>query len=470
MTTSQKLWLGFGTLTALLLLFGVVLWTSVRSIQSNVQTQANEARPRSDATRELKLNVVGYALALRTFFQTDDPKFRLDASRAVANIDHFLAEYERFSATERHRELALRFAVLWKEFREYGQALLDSKARPLKNGDSERLSNLRIGLERFRDEEMQKDAGEIFQARRDVTFRELEAALAFAAILLAVGVVVAVATSAVFARAVVKSERTVAEQAERLRTTLASIGDAVITTDTAGLVTNLNAVAESLTGWTNAEALGQPLAAVFAIVNEDSRKTVENPAVRALREGVIVRLANHTILIAKDGTEHPIDDSAAPISCAEGEIVGCVLVFRDVGTQRRDARRIALSEARKTAILATALDCIITIDHRGHIVEFNPAAERTFGYSRADALGRDTGDLIVPPLMRQAHRDGMARYLLTGEGPVLNRRIELTAVRASGTEFPVEVAITQIPGDGPPLFDTIGRVFAMLDPDEFAAI
>jgi len=75
MTTSQKLWLGFGTLTALLLLFGVVLWTSVRSIQSNVQTQANEARPRSDATRELKLNVVGYALALRTFFQTDDPKF-----------------------------------------------------------------------------------------------------------------------------------------------------------------------------------------------------------------------------------------------------------------------------------------------------------------------------------------------------------------------------------------------------------
>ena len=72
--------------------------------------------------------------------------------------------------------------------------------------------------------------------------------------------------------------------------------------------------------------------------------------------------------------------------------------------------------------------------------------------------------------MRQAYRDDMARYLLTGEGPVLNRRTELTAVRAGGTEFPVEVAITQIPGDGPPLFDTIGRVFAMLDPDEFAAI
>ena len=103
------------------------------------------------------------------------------------------------------------------------------------------------------------------------------------------------------------------EQRERLRTTLASIGDAVITTDTEGRVTYLNAVAESLTGWTNAEAVGQPLDAVFRIVNEQTRQPVENPATRALREGVVVGLANHTVLIAKDGTERPIDDSAAPI-------------------------------------------------------------------------------------------------------------------------------------------------------------
>ncbi len=125
-----------------------------------------------------------------------------------------------------------------------------------------------------------------------------------------------------------------AEQAERLRTTLASIGDAVITTDIQGRITGLNAVAESLTGWKTEEAAGLPLETVFRIVNEQTRRPVENPAARTLREGIIVGLANHTVLIAKDGTERPIDDSAAPIRCKKGEIVGCVLVFRDV-TQRR---------------------------------------------------------------------------------------------------------------------------------------
>ena len=124
------------------------------------------------------------------------------------------------------------------------------------------------------------------------------------------------------------------EQKERLRTTLASIGDAVITTDTAGRVTSLNAVAETLTGWTTAEARGQPLDVVFRIVNETTRQPVENPAFRALKDGVIVGLANHTIVIAKDGTERPIDDSAAPIRCKAGEIVGCVLVFRDISERK----------------------------------------------------------------------------------------------------------------------------------------
>ena len=112
---------------------------------------------------------------------------------------------------------------------------------------------------------------------------------------------------------------TLEEQREWLRVTLSSIGDAVITTDTDGLVTFLNPVAESLTGWTQAEATGIPLETVFKIINEETRRIVENPATRALREGLVVGLANHTLLIAKDGTERPIDDSAAPIRNAGGE-------------------------------------------------------------------------------------------------------------------------------------------------------
>jgi PAS domain S-box-containing protein len=110
------------------------------------------------------------------------------------------------------------------------------------------------------------------------------------------------------------------------------------------------------------------------------------------------------------------------------------------------------SEARETAILNSALDCIVTIDHEGRITEFNPAAERTFGHRRENVLGAVLGDLIVPPVLRERHRRGMKRYLATGQGVVVGKRVEMTALRADGTEFPVELAITRIPGDGPPSF------------------
>ncbi len=126
----------------------------------------------------------------------------------------------------------------------------------------------------------------------------------------------------------------VEEERQLLRTTLASIGDAVITTDLEARVTNMNPVAESLTGWKAGDALGQSLETVFEIVAEDTREPVQNPALRALKEGVVVGLANHTILVRKDRTEVPIDDSAAPIR-KDGETVGCVLVFRDITERRR---------------------------------------------------------------------------------------------------------------------------------------
>ncbi len=132
-------------------------------------------------------------------------------------------------------------------------------------------------------------------------------------------------------------ERTAALHNERelLRVTLASIGDAVITTDTAGRVTFLNSVAESLTGWTEEQARGQPLEAVFPILHERSRQPVENPVARVLREGTVVGLGNHTVLPAKDGVERPIEDSAAPIKDVHGATVGVVLIFRDVTEQRQ---------------------------------------------------------------------------------------------------------------------------------------
>lgn len=129
------------------------------------------------------------------------------------------------------------------------------------------------------------------------------------------------------------NERTTASR-DLLHTTLSSIGDAVIATDDAGRVTFMNRVAEELSGWVQAEGQGRPLDEVLHLVNEETRVAAENSAAKALREGVIVGLANHTVLISRDGVERPIDDSAAAIRNAQGNTIGVVLVFRDVSGRR----------------------------------------------------------------------------------------------------------------------------------------
>ena len=148
-------------------------------------------------------------------------------------------------------------------------------------------------------------------------------------------------------RAATEAER---RQRESLATTLRSVGDGVIAADARGQVSLLNPVAEKLTGWTNDEAVGRPIEEVFRIVNEQTRAPVPNPISRVLREGAIVGLANSTVLIARDGTERPIDDSGAPIRDAQGGVVGAVLVFRDISARRATEReRESLLERERTA-------------------------------------------------------------------------------------------------------------------------
>jgi PAS domain S-box-containing protein len=132
----------------------------------------------------------------------------------------------------------------------------------------------------------------------------------------------------------------------RLGTILTSIGDAVLVTDVAGRITLLNPVAETLTGWTMAEAVGQDAKVVFDIVNETTRLTVESPVERVLRKGLVVGLANHTILRRRDGSEVPIDDSAAPVRDARGELTGVVLVFRDISERRQAETALRIADER----------------------------------------------------------------------------------------------------------------------------
>jgi PAS domain S-box-containing protein len=161
-------------------------------------------------------------------------------------------------------------------------------------------------------------------------------------------VLLAAAVLAALLRRALAAEARRRESEERLRVTLRSIGDAVIATDPEGAVVFVNPVAERLTGWREADARGRALDEVFRIVSAQTREAVESPAARVLREGVVVGLANHTVLITRDGQEVQIDDSGAPIRDAGGALMGVVLVFRDV------ADREAADAARRQAIWAEA--------------------------------------------------------------------------------------------------------------------
>ncbi len=156
--------------------------------------------------------------------------------------------------------------------------------------------------------------------------------------------------------------------------------------------------------------------------------------------------------IGPDGTVRYLSMSGAPVFDEGGRFKGYQGIGRNITERKRAEEKLRESEALKSAMFETALDCIISMDHDGRVIEFNPAAERTFGYRRAETIGKELAELIIPPRLREQHRRGLVRYLATGEGPVLGTRIEMPAVRADGAEFPVELSVTRIPAEGAPLF------------------
>jgi len=191
-------------------------------------------------------------------------------------------------------------------------------------------------------------------------------------------------------------EEALLESEERFRTTLYSIGDGVITTDTESRVKMMNPIAEQLTGWTQAEAVGKPLEEVFRIINEQSRETVEIPVRRVLREGVVVGLANHTLLIAKDGNELPIADSAAPIRNEKDEILGVVLAFRDQTDERRAEQALIETEKRFRLLYENAPLSYQSLDPQARLIDVNPVWLRTMGYSGKDeVIGRHFGEFMT---------------------------------------------------------------------------
>jgi PAS domain S-box-containing protein len=171
---------------------------------------------------------------------------------------------------------------------------------------------------------------------------------------------------------------------ERLEVTLGSIGDAVITTDPKGHVQFMNMAAQAVTGWSQTEASGRRLPEIFRIVNEQTHQTVESPFDKVIREGRVVGLANHTLLITKDGREIPIDDSGAPIRDSQGNIIGVVLVFRDIEERRGAERRLI----QQSQLINLAFDAILVLDMESRIRFWNRAAEDLYGRTAEEVMGK----------------------------------------------------------------------------------
>jgi PAS domain S-box-containing protein len=193
-----------------------------------------------------------------------------------------------------------------------------------------------------------------------------------------------------------RADQEVRRQREWFEVTLRSIGDAVITTDAQGRVTLLNGVAEEMTGWKLAEAQGRPIGEIFNIINEESRAAAQNPVERVMREGKVVGLANHTVLISKAGRERAIDDSAAPIQDGRGRILGVVMVFHDV-TEKRQAEAVLArsnAELEKAVAERTAAlqEMVEELEHFSHTITHDMRAPLRAIQGFASLMSEACGD------------------------------------------------------------------------------
>ncbi len=232
------------------------------------------------------------------------------------------------------------------------------------------------------------DAAEVFAEWHFRSVLMIALLLGFTMFLGVVGLVLWQREKKDYYRKLYFSEAALRENVQRHSITLKAIGDAVIATDARGLVELLNPVAETLTGWMDDEARGRPLEEVFRIVNEETHEKVESPVAKVLREGIVVGLANHTLLIARDGTLRPVADSGAPIRDDQDEITGVVLVFRDQTAERAAAAELAERERYYRTLLFNLHESILVIDRDYCITDINNTALQSLGLRRTEVLGR----------------------------------------------------------------------------------
>ncbi|MGF7138877.1 PAS domain S-box protein [Roseimarinus sediminis] len=228
----------------------------------------------------------------------------------------------------------------------------------------------------------------------------------------------------------IHSEQRIRASETLYRTTLMSIGDAVICTDHRGIISQMNAVAETLTGWSFADAKGKPLDQVFKIINENDRQTVESPFSKVMSSGSIVGLANHTLLISNHGEEIPIADSGAPIKNEKGEITGVVLVFRNQSEERAYQKQIAKSEALFRELVESTDSIAWEYDpENDKWIYVAPQATQKLGYSPAEWTSLNFWKENIHP----DERETMAKHFMANMAPGTSHSMEYRFKRKDGS-------------------------------------
>jgi PAS domain S-box-containing protein len=231
--------------------------------------------------------------------------------------------------------------------------------------------------------------------------------------------------------------------------------DAIVSIDHKGIVREWNSAAQRIFGYRREEALGKRLENLIVPPNL-TEKYLPGLA-DYLMTGAASLIGRPVEVLAKrqTGEQFPIELALTQVPGREPALYTAFI--RDITERKQYEEALRRSEARKAAVLETALDAIISMDQDGKVIEWNPAAERIFGYSRELAMGRDMADLIVPKSTNEPPRKGLARFLQSGRGRMLGNRTEVMALRANGAEFPVELTVTKIAGDGPLVYTSFVR-------------
>ena len=342
-----------GISVLVLIAAGVAVYLSVRTL-SDASDQLVRSKDISIALEQALSSLRDAETGQRGYLLTGRPAYLAPYAAAVATVNQQLDTIRSLSVAD--ADARTRF----EEIEQLARAKMEELARTIslrEAGQSEAALQVVLTDEGKRTMDRLRQLTEEMQAREGSRYRQYLGRERSARRLSLWGggtvSILAIALLALLGFIVRRDTAKVRASEEQLATTLRSIGDAVIATDARGLITLMNPVAESVTGWPAVDARGASLDAVFRIINEETRNTVESPVAKVLREGGIVGLANHTLLIRRDGSEVAIEDSGAPILDRSGGTIGVVLVFRDASRERAAEHALLEADRRKDEFLAT---------------------------------------------------------------------------------------------------------------------